>query len=270
MKIRNGNTPIQLPELIRTGDPITARWANSIRTALQRLRDRTPVVNAGNGTTLHPFQIVTAYERNSPTTRQLRLYVNFGQSFESFLVKRVTIPTVNEYYNALNEITISDDALLNDPRGLTAGYIALSASTTYGIWLEGGIISAGTTTDFFPDTSLGYGYMTVDAYTMFYNRVVADSTHTDPDDPPNDEQVWLYIGKVEVDSALLPTITQWWKSDIILPSFLMPRIEVSQDAGNSAYLSSDDARIYVPPIVSTDASNSITQGSDGGAFYDAP
>ncbi len=45
MKIRNGDTPIQLPELIRSGDPITAKWANSIRSALQRLRDRTPVAS---------------------------------------------------------------------------------------------------------------------------------------------------------------------------------------------------------------------------------
>jgi hypothetical protein len=42
MKIQNGNTPIQLPEIIRAGDPITARWANTIRGAIQRLRDRTP------------------------------------------------------------------------------------------------------------------------------------------------------------------------------------------------------------------------------------
>jgi hypothetical protein len=58
MKIRNGNTPIQLPELIRTGDPITARWANSIRTALQRLRDRTPVsYGSVGGSSIKPFQV---------------------------------------------------------------------------------------------------------------------------------------------------------------------------------------------------------------------
>lgn len=45
MKIRNGDTPIQLPEIVRVGDPITARWANGLRAAVQRLRDRTPVVN---------------------------------------------------------------------------------------------------------------------------------------------------------------------------------------------------------------------------------
>ncbi len=58
MKIRNGNTPIQLPELIRAGDPITAKWANSIRTSLQRLRDRTPVVSGFvNKSFTKPFQV---------------------------------------------------------------------------------------------------------------------------------------------------------------------------------------------------------------------
>lgn len=45
MKIRNGDTPIQLPEIVRAGDAITARWANGMRSALQRLRDRQPVVS---------------------------------------------------------------------------------------------------------------------------------------------------------------------------------------------------------------------------------
>lgn len=48
MKIRNGSTPIPLPDVVKNGDPITAKWANGIRLALQRLRDRTPVVT-GNG-----------------------------------------------------------------------------------------------------------------------------------------------------------------------------------------------------------------------------
>jgi len=47
MKIRNGDTDIKLPELVKVGDQITARWANSIRGALQRLRDRQPVLTGG-------------------------------------------------------------------------------------------------------------------------------------------------------------------------------------------------------------------------------
>jgi hypothetical protein len=58
MKIRNGETPVQLPPVIRAGDPITAKWANSIREALQRLRDRTPVGKGGRQLkAIRPFQV---------------------------------------------------------------------------------------------------------------------------------------------------------------------------------------------------------------------
>lgn len=58
MKIRNGDTPIQLPDLIKSGDPITAKWANSIRAALQRLRDRNPVgYGSVGGSSIKPFQV---------------------------------------------------------------------------------------------------------------------------------------------------------------------------------------------------------------------
>jgi hypothetical protein len=58
MKIRNGETPIKLPELIRAGDPITAKWANSIQGALQRLRDRSPTnSNTRQYVEQNPFQL---------------------------------------------------------------------------------------------------------------------------------------------------------------------------------------------------------------------
>jgi hypothetical protein len=58
MKIRNGEAPIQLPDLIRSGDPITAKWANGIRSSLQRLRDRTPVgTSTRQYVEQNPFQL---------------------------------------------------------------------------------------------------------------------------------------------------------------------------------------------------------------------
>jgi hypothetical protein len=58
MKIRSGETPIQLPDLIRAGDPITAKWANGIRSSLQRLRDRTPVgTSTRQYVEQNPFQL---------------------------------------------------------------------------------------------------------------------------------------------------------------------------------------------------------------------
>jgi len=54
MKIKNGETAIPLPDLVRAGDSITAKWANSMRLAIQRLRDRTPTVSE-NTRTLRAF-----------------------------------------------------------------------------------------------------------------------------------------------------------------------------------------------------------------------
>lgn len=44
MKIRNGNTPITNLPIIKAGDPITARWANSVTRAIEELKRRTPVL----------------------------------------------------------------------------------------------------------------------------------------------------------------------------------------------------------------------------------
>jgi hypothetical protein len=274
MKIRNGDTPIQLPEMIRSGDPISAKWANSIRAAIQRLRDRVPVGidNARPTKYVHPFQIIPRQVKISddPVEYELRLYVNYGQAFASSMVKWIEIPTVTENFSQIDEIMINSGALLNDPSGAEAGYITLSATNNYGIWLRGQYTGGATTSPFFPSTALMYGYMTVDAYRALFTEIIVDSTYNTPDTNPDDEHIWLYLGSVDVDANLFPAVTQWWKSDIMLPSFLMPRVEVSSDAGNSAYISSADGKLYVPPIVSSDANNSITTGADGGAFYDEP
>lgn len=42
MAVKNGNNQITLPDVVRAGDGITAKWANSIRKAIQDLRDRKP------------------------------------------------------------------------------------------------------------------------------------------------------------------------------------------------------------------------------------
>jgi hypothetical protein len=77
MKIRNGDTPIKLPELIRSGDPITAKWANSIRAALQRLRDRTPLASGSRQyIERNPFQLTLG--RNPETDA---FFVTVSQGF---------------------------------------------------------------------------------------------------------------------------------------------------------------------------------------------
>ena len=63
MNIRNGDTDIKLPELVKVGDQITARWANSIRGALQRLRDRQPVLTGSQAISIpKPFEVTLGAE----------------------------------------------------------------------------------------------------------------------------------------------------------------------------------------------------------------
>jgi hypothetical protein len=267
MKIRNGDTPIQLPEIVRAGDAITARWANGMRTALQRLRDRVPVVygSQSSGEVYnHPFKLSTQVVSST-----LRLFVNYGQVLQVYLREWNPHPTTSDAQSQQQNITIGSGSLLNHPDGSTAGYLTLVASTTYGIWLKGNYASVGTSTDYFNSPSAGFGYVTVDGYTVFFDRVAAESSYTTPASKPDNGEVWLFLGSVDIDANLIASIVQWWESDIVCPSFNMPRIEASSDAGNSLTIGTD-GKLFVPPIVSGDASNSITAGSDGGAFYDEP
>lgn len=57
MPVNNGNNQITLPDLVRAGDSITAKWANSMRGAIQKLRDRKPQQGKGSKTLriLPPF-----------------------------------------------------------------------------------------------------------------------------------------------------------------------------------------------------------------------
>jgi len=80
MKIRNGDTPIPLPNTVKGGDAITAKWANSVKLAIQRLRDRTPIVT-GNGKTKKPTKPplwITLFQiAGDPIT--WKVYAEYGQ-----------------------------------------------------------------------------------------------------------------------------------------------------------------------------------------------
>jgi hypothetical protein len=80
MKINNGNTPIPLPDLVRNGQPITARWANSIRNSLERLRDRVPIIT-GDGKIANldnPPLWVTLFQTPGEVG-VWKIYVQYGQ-----------------------------------------------------------------------------------------------------------------------------------------------------------------------------------------------
>lgn len=66
--IRNGDLPIQIPQRVRAGDEITAKWANSLVDAIIRLRDRIPVEsNSGKRNTCAamPFMPILKAEKGA-------------------------------------------------------------------------------------------------------------------------------------------------------------------------------------------------------------
>ena len=80
MRVNNGSNPITLPSRVKPGDAITAKLFNSMIYALERLRDRVPVIT-GNGkieTNTKPPLWVTLYLA-VPTPATWKVYVEYGQ-----------------------------------------------------------------------------------------------------------------------------------------------------------------------------------------------
>lgn len=274
---------MKFPDLPRSGFPIV----QTVKDIINYLRSSRIISINGikgtsttNGTTfqipvgeknrfqkefLHPFKLITKKESS-----ELRCYVNYGQILESYLRTWNTFSDNSDSQSLQNTIVINSGALLNDPSGGTAGFMTLSASTDYGIWLKGKYKTTGTFSDYFSTgESDSRGYKKTDGFTLRFVNIEAESSYTDPSSKPDNGEVWLFLGKIEVDSDLNATITQHWKSDIILPSYAQPWVEPSVVSGNSIYLETDGL-IYVKSFVSADADNSITTGTDGGVYYDAP
>jgi hypothetical protein len=243
MKIRNGDTPIQLPDIVKVGDPITARWANGIRTAVQRLRDRTPVATmARQPQYVHPFKIIATIEEEEP-----RIYVSHGVvTYQEW--DNTDQPTYKEADVYFDSVALT--ALLNDPFSiLDVGYFVAAPSTDYGVWLKvnraptGGVDNPNASSE--PYTGLAYAGSTTGC------EILISSTSVEKTQTPtyDDDYDFIYLGKVAFDENGAATVQQFRKSDIITGIVTWP-------VGFN--------------IVSSDAGNSITTGSDGGAYYDDP
>ena len=99
MKIRNGNTPVPLPDIVRNGDAISSKWANSIRLALQRLRDRTPIITGAPiaSEAIKPPLYITLYLSSSdPIT--WKVYSEYGH----------VVPRHNKSTDTGAPVTITD------------------------------------------------------------------------------------------------------------------------------------------------------------------
>jgi len=129
MKIRNGNTPIPLPDVVKNGDPISAKWANGIRLALQRLRDRTPIVTGNgkiNGKIKPPLWITLQQVAGSTITWQV--YAEYGH----------IVPRDNTSSDTGEPIIIT---------GLPTKTTPLSVSEDTKLWVKMTISAEGKCTD---------------------------------------------------------------------------------------------------------------------------
>jgi hypothetical protein len=247
---RPTNIPIVLPPVARRDQPITAEWANQVRTAIDRLKTRGTIdnVQTQSGGYVHPYKIFVNYD-GSDYTMQMQI----GR-FTT--MKLIQVSSNFALISADQELAYDSSAGAfrgDDFDTNTLGEMALSASTTYGVWVTSGVTE-----------SLGYGsrqtdYDKLDDYRAGGATVRISSTYTLYSDAAtyaatfvtglSRGQAVFYIGQIETGSAGESTVKQWRKSDITFGNIAIP----------------DDLH-----FVSTDANNSITVGSDKGAYYDAP
>lgn len=196
---------INLPPRVQSGQPITAAHFNAIRESIARLaRSGVP-----EGPKIyprrydHPWRLFTQEESS-----EIRLYVWHG----AITVLQWSGSDALPSFNDLNPI-IGMAQTYGDPFGGTVGYLVLSTSTTYGVWIQL-VRSSGThtSTDTEFDDVLSQGF----AGSAF---IITDPTNVDPDDDwtYSGSYSYIFIGQVEVDSNGAATIKQHLKSDLVIP-----------------------------------------------------
>jgi len=244
------NIPIVVPAVKKRGDEITAEWANQLRDAVVRLKNRGTIDKTFpvGGGYVHPYKIFVNYD-GSAYSMQMQIgrftvmkLINVSGNFALISADQSLA------YDSSAGAFRGDDFDTN-----TLGYMALSKSTTYGVWVTSGVTE-----------SLGYGsrqtdYDKLDDYRAGGATVRISSTYTVYTDAAtyaatfvtglSRGQAVFYIGQIQTGSSGESTVKQWRKSDITVGNIAIP----------------DDMH-----FVSTDVNNSITAGADKGAYYDAP
>jgi hypothetical protein len=197
-----------------------------------------PAGRRGGGSYRHPFQLVADEVAGNPVLRvadgafQVVRWVTNGNTIDA---------------NAFTlDVQINADTLGTES---TDGYLTLSPSTDYGVFIVADK-SVAALTSFTNGTGTPWAIGIVDPI------VIISSTYTESTDTDNltgtggthqGKAAW-YLGKVEVDADDNVTLTQHQRSDIAITTPVW----------------------VIPTIVSADANNSVSVGSDGGAYYDEP
>ena len=247
---RPNNIPITIPPVVRVGDPPTANWANQVRTALDRLKNR--------GTIDPTFPITSSY------FHPYKIFVNWDGADYTMQMQIGRYTAMRLIQVSGNFALISADQALSydssagafrgdDFDSNTLGEMSLSASTVYGVWVTSGITA-----------STGYGsrqtdYDKLDDYRSDGATVKISSTYTDYTDAATYAATLVggltvgtgvfYIGQIETFTDGSYTVKQWRKSDITVGNIAIP----------------DDLH-----LVSTDVPNDISIGTDKGPVYVTP
>ena len=246
---RPTNIPIVLPPIVRPKNPVTAEWANQIRTALDRLKNRGTIDNnrAMVGSYVHPYKIFVNWDGAAYTMQmQVGRFTTMKLISVSGNFALISIDQELAYDTSAGAFR-GDDFDSN-----TLGEMSLSASTVYGVWVTSGV-----------DRSLGFGsrqdqYDKLDDYRAGGATVKISSTNTLYSHAAAYAQSLIsgtygntvfYIGQIETFTDGSYTVKQWRKSDITVGNIAIP----------------DDLH-----LVSTDVPNDISIGTDKGPVYVTP
>jgi len=248
---RPNDIPIVIPAVKKRGDTITADWANQLRDAVVRLKNRGTIdksypVMPGY---VHPYKIFVNYTSGSYEMQmQIGRFTIMRLASASGIAKLITDERYIAYDGSAGAF-LGDDFDTNTPGGMY-----LSSSTTYGVWVTSGV----SETLGFGNPGLGQ-YDTIDDYKAGGATVRVSSTYTVYSDAVNyalslisglsDGATVYYIGQIQTFSDGSSIIKQWRKSDICVGNMILPA----------------DLR-----IVSADTPNDIQVGTDGGALYVTP
>lgn len=244
---RPTNMPIVLPPIVRPKNPVTAEWANQIRTAIDRLKNRgtIDVDRPMGGAYVHPYKIFVNWDG---TDYSMQMQIGRYTAMRLIQVSGSFVLTSAD--QALSYDSSAGAFRGDDFDTGTLGSMSLAKSTVYGVWVTSGIT-----------VSTGYGsrqsdYDKLDDYRSGGATVKISSTYTAYTDATTYAATLVgglvvgvgvfYIGQIETFTDGSYTVKQWRKSDITVGNIAIP----------------DDLH-----IVSTDASNSITVGTDKGAYY---
>jgi hypothetical protein len=236
------DTPMRLPEPARTRDEGLNRYLNQIRDCLRTLHSYEPQDKRGRVWVETPGQWTISVEAVTTTWT-----ATVGAGI-------LRIPVFYDDSGGVSMPLMEDQAIAEET--LTG----LADNTTYGIWLEctAAAPANGTTASWAAngtatatiDSKVGVGEVLV-KYTVGGLFPIKDSTNTDADDvyamvAAGTGKVYFYLGKVAIASGAA-IVTQWERTTLTMwaPTW---------DHG----------------IVSDEANNDISAGTDGGAFYDAP